>query len=154
VTGLPPGDGARLQVWSAATADASDPERGHRAGLERAAYVGEMADGWDSRAPVSLPSRLVQAEQSGLLSRPELVSSVIQVLLGGDETTVNLVGNAVLELLRHPEMLLNGILHDWDDERSAVLLGHCRHAIAPDGHLLVLEQVRPDQLAGQKRPRP
>lgn len=45
-------------------------------------------------------------------------------------------------------MLLNGILHDWDDERSALLLRHCRRAIAPDGHLLVLEQVRPDQLAG------
>lgn len=27
------------------------------------------------------------------------------MLLGGDETTVNLVGNAVLELLRHPDQL-------------------------------------------------
>ena len=45
-------------------------------------------------------------------------------------------------------MLLNGILHDWDDERSAVLLRHCRDSIAADGHLLVLEQVRPEQLAG------
>ena len=105
VAGLPPGDEARLRAWSKALVDASDPERGHRAGLELAAYVGEIADGWDRRAPVSLLSRLVQAEQSGLISRAELVASVIQVLLGGDETTVNLVGNAIFELLRHPDQL-------------------------------------------------
>jgi cytochrome P450 len=107
VTGLPLGDRARLRAWSDAIADADgqDPERGRRAGLEFAAYLNEVIDGWNPRAPASLLSRLIQAEQSGLISRAELVSSVIQVLLGGDETTVNLIGNAVLELLRHPGQL-------------------------------------------------
>ncbi|GAB3894471.1 hypothetical protein GCM10027612_45810 [Microbispora bryophytorum subsp. camponoti] len=35
----------------------------------------------------------------------ELISSVFQLLLAGDETTVNLIGNGVLELLRHPREL-------------------------------------------------
>jgi SAM-dependent methyltransferase len=45
-------------------------------------------------------------------------------------------------------LLLNGILHDWDDQRGAALLRRCRDAVAADGHLLILEQVRPDQLSG------
>ncbi|MFI5937558.1 methyltransferase [Actinoplanes sp. NPDC051494] len=40
-------------------------------------------------------------------------------------------------------LLLKGILHDWDDDRCAVLLRHCRRAIAPDGRLLILEPVVP-----------
>jgi SAM-dependent methyltransferase len=37
--------------------------------------------------------------------------------------------------------VLAQILHDWDDERSVAILRNCRRSIAPDGSLLVLEQV-------------
>ena len=40
--------------------------------------------------------------------------------------------------------ILAQILHDWDDERAVAILRNCRHSIANDGRLLVLEQVLPD----------
>jgi O-methyltransferase/methyltransferase family protein len=39
--------------------------------------------------------------------------------------------------------MLSWIIHDWDDERSVTILKNCREAMAPDGRLLVIEQVIP-----------
>jgi len=39
---------------------------------------------------------------------------------------------------------LKNIIHDWDDERSTVILRNCRRAIAPSGKLLVAEFVLAD----------
>jgi SAM-dependent methyltransferase len=39
--------------------------------------------------------------------------------------------------------LLSFILHDWDDERSIAILKSCQRAMAPDGRLLLIEQVIP-----------
>jgi cytochrome P450/4-hydroxybenzoate polyprenyltransferase len=51
-----------------------------------------------------LVTALVQAEQDGdRLSAEELLGMVYLLLLGGFVTTVNLVGNGTLALLRHPE---------------------------------------------------
>jgi hypothetical protein len=33
------------------------------------------------------------------------------------------------------------IIHDWDDAKSARILGHCREAMAPDGRVLVVDRV-------------
>jgi SAM-dependent methyltransferase len=43
-------------------------------------------------------------------------------------------------------LMVKGILHDWDDQRCLTVLRNCRAAIAPGGHLLVVEPVRPDRL--------
>lgn len=49
-------------------------------------------------------SALIAAEEEGdKLSEPELISTSRLILIAGHETTVNLIGNAVLQLLRHPE---------------------------------------------------
>ncbi len=48
---------------------------------------------------------LTRLALSGELDHEELVSSVFQLVMAGDETTVNLIGNGVLELLRHPAEL-------------------------------------------------
>jgi orsellinic acid C2-O-methyltransferase len=42
--------------------------------------------------------------------------------------------------------LLKNIIHDWNDERSIVLLRNCRQAMPPNGRLLVVEQVTPGRL--------
>jgi cytochrome P450 len=53
-----------------------------------------------------LVSALVQAEEQGdHLNEDELISMVFLLLFAGHETTVNLIGNGVLELVRHPDQL-------------------------------------------------
>ncbi|MFJ5988563.1 cytochrome P450 [Lentzea sp. NPDC092896] len=51
-------------------------------------------------------SALVHADDSGdRLNTEELISMAFLLLVAGHETTVNLIGNAVLSLLRNPEQL-------------------------------------------------
>jgi cytochrome P450 len=53
-----------------------------------------------------LLSALIVAEEAGdKLSEPELLAMCILLLVAGHETTVNLIGNGMLALLRHPEQL-------------------------------------------------
>ncbi len=53
-----------------------------------------------------LISALVRAEEAGVkLSEDELLAMVFLLLVAGHETTVNLIGNGVLALLRHPDQL-------------------------------------------------
>jgi len=39
--------------------------------------------------------------------------------------------------------LLSHVIHDWNEEQCLTILGHCRHAIKPDGRLLIVETVLP-----------
>jgi pimeloyl-[acyl-carrier protein] synthase len=53
-----------------------------------------------------LLSGLIAAEEAGdKLSEDELLATCILLLVAGHETTVNLIGNGTLALLRHPEEL-------------------------------------------------
>jgi hypothetical protein len=69
--------------------------------------------------------RLMEAE--GLSSRCEVVAGNIfsEVPAGGDV------------------YVMKWIIHDWNDERSVVILKNCRRAILPDGKLLLVEAVLP-----------
>lgn len=42
--------------------------------------------------------------------------------------------------------LLKAVIHDWDDERSAVILYNCRRAIPHSGKMLLIERIMPDHL--------
>lgn len=44
-------------------------------------------------------------------------------------------------------LLLKSIIHDWNDERSAVILGNCRKALGTGGRLILVEQVMPIRFA-------
>jgi hypothetical protein len=37
--------------------------------------------------------------------------------------------------------MMKYIIHDWTDDQCVRILGHCRHAMAPDGRVLVVEHV-------------
>jgi hypothetical protein len=44
--------------------------------------------------------------------------------------------------------LLKSIIHDWDDARAVMILKNCAGAAGPDGRVLVIERIAPEQ-AGQ-----
>jgi cytochrome P450 len=53
-----------------------------------------------------LVQALLAAEVDGdRLTEEEVVASLIVTMVGGQETTTNLIGNGILTLLRHPEIL-------------------------------------------------
>jgi cytochrome P450 len=59
-----------------------------------------------NRPADDLVTALVQAEEEGdHLSENELISMVFLLLFAGHETTVNLIGNGILELVQRPDQL-------------------------------------------------
>jgi len=42
--------------------------------------------------------------------------------------------------------ILKSIIHDWDDDKNKLILKNCRHAMAKDGRLLLVERVIPERL--------
>ena len=40
-------------------------------------------------------------------------------------------------------LLLKSIIHDWNDERSTIILGNCRKALRKGGRLILVEQIMP-----------
>ena len=49
--------------------------------------------------------------------------------------------------------LLKSVLHNWDDERCALILRNCRRAAQPRSRLLVVERVLPEQIRPVPRDR-
>ena len=41
-------------------------------------------------------------------------------------------------------IVLKSVIHDWNDERSGVILENCRHALKPNGTLILIERVMPE----------
>ncbi len=44
--------------------------------------------------------------------------------------------------------LLKSIAHNWDDERAAAILSHCRRAMPRHARVLLVERVMPERLTG------
>jgi cytochrome P450 len=75
-----------------------------RVGLEE--YIGGLLEERRAHPRDDLMSALVRVEQEGdQLSEREVVETAMLLFIAGHVTTVNLVGNGVLALLRHPEEL-------------------------------------------------
>jgi cytochrome P450 len=111
--GVPPEDRATFHDWSATLAASLDPlistDLMDRAWESRNAlhqYLREII-AERRRAPRNdLISALVAVEERGdTLREPELVVMCTLLLIAGHETTVNLIGNGMLALLRHPDQL-------------------------------------------------
>ena len=66
-------------------------------------YLHDLIEQRRSRPGDDLMSGLIAVEESGdQLTEPEIVSTCVLLLVAGHETTVNLIGNAMLALLRQP----------------------------------------------------
>ncbi|MGK8489725.1 cytochrome P450 [Nocardia asiatica] len=113
--GVPLADEARLNAWSAllsrtldptsraAARFRADPASIHRAGTELHAYFEDLIDRRRHTPGPDLLSELIAAEDAGdALTHAELISTCALLLVAGHETTVNLIANATLALLRRP----------------------------------------------------
>jgi unspecific monooxygenase len=113
--GAPAEDHDRIARWSAALSRGLDPdflltpeEIEHRdtSRLEFEAYFSELADRRRVEPADDLVTELVRAEAEGdSLTKPELVAACRVMLAAGYVATANLIGNAILALLRNPEQL-------------------------------------------------
>jgi cytochrome P450 len=107
---VPTPDRGRFRDWSRAIARGMDRfYSGGEANLglhEIGAYFHGLVVARAAHDGDDLVSRLVHAEHHGdRLSDLEVVAMCTALVFGGHETTVNLIGNGVLALLRHPAEL-------------------------------------------------
>ncbi len=112
--GVPPEERDRFKRWSddvAATlggpfAGAEAIERGATAVQELASYLREVIAQRRRQPRGDLISGLIAAEEQGqVLSEDEILSTSMLLLIAGNETTTNLIGNGVLALLQNPDQL-------------------------------------------------
>ena len=95
------------------------PERVVAANREVAALLAEVIAAHRRQPRDDLTSALIGAhdEDAGRLSEPELVGTLLLLIVAGHETTLNLITNAVRALFAHPEQLapvLRGAV-GWDE---------------------------------------
>ena len=81
-------------------------DRAARGCAAMAAYFRELIAEREANPRPGFLTDLIEARDEGdRLSQEELIATCILVLFAGHETTTNLIGNAVLALLKHPEEL-------------------------------------------------
>ncbi|MFD9738778.1 cytochrome P450 [Umezawaea sp. NPDC059074] len=102
--GVPVEDRADFRVWSSRMLGAPSPEQ-REAGVNLNRYLGELVEAKRREPDEALLSALVAVsdEDDGRLSEVELVGTAALLVVAGHETTVNLLGNALVALLRAPE---------------------------------------------------
>ena len=111
--GVPPEDRARFRVWSNQRARLLEPtisqkEREVAAEAAKALdeYFTPVIETRRAAPQEDIVSALAQAEEAGdTLTEREMLTMLRLLLVAGNETTTNLIGNGMLALLRHPDQL-------------------------------------------------
>jgi cytochrome P450 len=112
--GVPTADHRQLKAWSADFAEMlgnfqHNPDRAARVLHSTAAmldYFRAAVREQQARPREGLVGALLRAEVDGdRFTEDEVIANCIVTMVGGQETTTNLIGNGVLSLLRHPDQL-------------------------------------------------
>ena len=112
--GVPDEDKARFRVWVDMALQSTDPSldpetqkaRGEEAGKELNAFMSELVAAHQENPGTDMLSAMATDDgPEGRMTTEELVSVGLLLLIAGHETTVNLISNGALTLLRHPEVL-------------------------------------------------
>jgi len=113
--GVPERDGAMLRAWELDIAKGTDPDqtllpdevaRRNTAAAGVVGYLSQLAADRRREPADDLLSRLVAVEEAGdVLTGPEVVGICVLLLIAGMETSINLIGNGMIALLRQPEQL-------------------------------------------------
>ena len=109
--GIPPEDRDRFKTWSnalAATTDVMNSEAvlndARETTIELIDYFGRFVNERRAAPRDDLISALVAAEEAEQLTTDEILAFAILLLVAGNETTTNLIGNGTLALLERPEV--------------------------------------------------
>ncbi|MGK8504659.1 cytochrome P450 [Nocardia asiatica] len=113
--GADPADGAKFREWQLAIARGSDPDSllgpqdvtaRTAAAMECMGYFARLVQRKKQNPTPDLLSALVAASaDSDQLTEPEVVGMALLTLVAGMETSINLIGNGMLALLRNPDQL-------------------------------------------------
>jgi cytochrome P450 len=112
--GAPPEDAAMLRAWEYALARGTDPDcllpaddiaRRSQAGKDATAYFAALAASRRGLPEENLLDNLLAAHDKGALSMPEVIGITLLTLIAGLETSINIIGNCLLALLRNPGQL-------------------------------------------------
>ena len=125
--GVPPEDREKFKGWSADASrmldgylDQAAMDKGMVAGMYLFQYFTDLVEERRRQPREDLLSALLAAESAGdTLSHAELLSTATLLFVAGFETTMNLVGNGMLALLRHPDELAR-LRHDPSLIRTGV----------------------------------
>ncbi|OSY36345.1 cytochrome P450 [Pseudonocardia autotrophica] len=106
ILGVPPDRREEFRTWSNTLLSAAgDSERG-AAAAAMATYLSELVEDKAAHPADDMLSEIVRASEDGdSLSPGETTAMAFLLLVAGHETTVNLIGNGALALLRDPEQL-------------------------------------------------
>lgn len=104
--GVPEADRDEFRVWSTALVSVEELEKVAAAGQAMAAYLLQLIAAKRANPADDMLTALIEASDDGdQLTEVELVSMAFLLLVAGHETTVNLITNGVLALLRNPDQL-------------------------------------------------
>ncbi|CAI3796908.1 cytochrome P450 [Pseudarthrobacter sp. MM222] len=113
--GVPPGDEHRFRVWVDVALQSTDPgldpetqqKKRVEAGKELRSFMEDLVEA-HGRAPGTdlLSAMAADDGPEGRMPAEQLVSTGLLLLIAGHETTVNLIANGALTLLRHPNELM------------------------------------------------
>ena len=111
--GVPPEDRAQFKIWSDQRARTLEPsidarERALADAANKALndYFRPIIEERRADPKDDIVSALAQAEEEGdRLTELEMLNMLRLLLIAGNETTTNLIGNGVLALLRHPDQM-------------------------------------------------
>ena len=109
--GIPTEDRTRFHHWTSQLVQILDPLQGNegadpmrRATRELYAYFRPLLAARRAEPRDDLLSAMIEAEEGGRrLDENDLLALCVLILAAGHETTANLIGNAVVTLLRYPE---------------------------------------------------
>jgi cytochrome P450 len=105
--GVPDADRDDFRAWSNALVSNDGRTVISEAALAMGSYLAGLIKGKRDDPADDMLTALVQVrdDDNDRLDEVELVSMAFLLLVAGHETTVNLIGNGVLALLRHPDQL-------------------------------------------------
>jgi cytochrome P450 len=112
ILGVPREDEPQFKVWVSALIQALPPQdeaarrRREEAQNDLNHYVAELVERRRKRPGDDMLSRMAtDTSPDGRMTDPQLVATGVLLLIAGHETTVNLLGNGLLALLRRPAIL-------------------------------------------------